>query len=572
VILQALVEYYDRRCALDPEALPRQGWERKALPFIVEITLDGEFVQIVDTRPAEGKPRRGKEFLVPKAVVRTSGIAANLLWDNVEYALGVSGDGPAKRVADSHAAFQAEIVERFGTSPTDPHIGAVLAFLRHSPVPEMQLDPRWDELINANPFISFRVAGTSRLVCQGQVPEAKSEARETICLVSGRSGPVARLHPAIKGIRGGNTSGTALVSYNLAAFESYGREQGDNAPISEEVAFKYTTALNDLLGASSTRRVWLGNSTYVFWAEKASAEPLERGVAGLFSEPPRDDPDRGAQAIRDVLSAVSDGSWTAVPDGGGRFYVLGLSPNAGRAAVRTWTVATAVEIAVRLGEHFEDLKIEKPTFAPEHPSLFRLLRSVAVQGKADNVPPNLEGDVAYAILSGTEYPLSLLAAAVRRSCADGGVTLERAALIKAVLNRHRRAAGRKEEEHKVSLDVTNPAPAYRLGRLFAALEKAQEEASPGLNATIKDRYYGAASSTPITVFPRLLDLDNHHLAKIESQGRRIWLEKLIGEIVDGIPRIPSHLSLIEQGDFAIGYYQQRQDFFKKHATNDGENN
>ena len=201
-----------------------------------------------------------------------------------------------------------------------------------------------------------------------------------------------------------------------------------------------------------------------------------------------------------------------------------------------------------------------------------MLCSVAVQGKSENVSPSLEGDVVRSILLGTEYPVSLLAAAVRRSSAESAVSPERAAVIKAVVNRHRRVAGRKEEELKVSLDVTNPAPAYRLGRLFAALERTQMLASPGLNATIKDRYYGAASRTPITVFPRLLDLKNHHVAKIESAGMRIHLEKLIGEIVEGIPRIPAHLSLIEQGDFAIGYYHQRQDFYKKHATNEGENN
>jgi CRISPR-associated protein Csd1 len=166
----------------------------------------------------------------------------------------------------------------------------------------------------------------------------------------------------------------------------------------------------------------------------------------------------------------------------------------------------------------------------------------------------------------------VLAAAVLRTRAEQEITPERAALIKAVINRHRRATGAEREELTVALDPANPDPAYRLGRLFAALERAQETASPGLNATIRDRYYGAASSTPVTVFPRLLDLKNHHISKIESTPTRAWLERLIGEIVDGIPKIPPHLSLIQQGDFAIGYYHQRQDFFRKHTVSEGESN
>jgi CRISPR-associated protein Csd1 len=223
-------------------------------------------------------------------------------------------------------------------------------------------------------------------------------------------------------------------------------------------------------------------------------------------------------------------------------------------------------------EHFADIEIVLPSFARPHPSLFRLLCSTALLGKSENVPPNLQGEVAEAILAGRPYPITLLAAAVLRARAEQDVTPERAAVIKAVINRHRRATGAESEELTVALDPANPDPAYRLGRLFAALERAQETASPGLNATIRDRYYGAASSTPITVFPRLLDLNNHHISKIESTTTRAWLERLIGEIVDGIPKIPPHLSLIQQGDFAIGYYHQRQDFFRKHTVSEGESN
>jgi len=572
VILQALAEYYDRRCALDDAAMPRPGWERKRLPFIVEITREGRFVQIVDTRVPDGKRLLATEFPVPKAVVRTSGVAANLLWDNVEYALGISAAGRTKRMPDPHEAFVAAIRGRFGDEPADAGVAALLEFMAELPLDQMQLDPSWAEMIAANPFISFRLAGEARLVCERDLPDDPAEeAPIRTCLVLGRRAPIARLHSPLKGVRGANTSGASLVSFNLPAFESYGHEQGANAPVSEDAAFKYTTALNSLLASDSRRKAWLGDSTFVFWAERQTGELVEQGVADLFSGPPRDNPDQQSDGITAVLTALADGSWTAIPDGAGRFYVLGLAPNAGRVAVRTWTVATAEEVALRLRDHFTDIAIERPSFAREHPPLYWLLRSVAIQGKAENIPPNLQGELAYAILTGRPYPISLLAAALRRACAEGDVTPERAALIKAVVNRHRRASGEGREELSVALDTANADPAYRLGRLFAALERAQETASPGLSATIRDRYYGAASSTPITVFPRLLDLKNHHISKIDSPNTRAWLERLIGEIVDGIPKIPPHLSLIQQGDFAIGYYHQRQDFFRKH-TSEGENN
>jgi CRISPR-associated protein Csd1 len=506
-------------------------------------------------------------------------IASNLLWDNVEYALGVPIRNDPSRVEKSHREFLAAIRNNFGQRPKDSGVAATLAFLERLPLDAVQADSLWPELARTNPFVSFRLAGKTDLVCQAEPPAepaqpaeaAEADKGETgLCLVTGERPPIARLHPAIKNVRGGNTSGTTLVGFNLAAFESYGREQGYNAPVGETAVFKYTTALNALLAPNSRNKAWLGESTYVFWTERESADAVQEAVAAFFSGPRPDEPDRGATTMASVVEALNALHWAADDPTGGRFYVLGLAPNAGRLAVRSWTVATVAEVRSRLLDHFRDIEIELPPFARPHPSLFRLLCATALLGQADNVPPNLQGEVAEAILAGRPYPIRLLAAAERRSCAENNVTPERAAVIKAVINRHKRVPGEARRDLSVSLDPANPDPAYRLGRLFAALERTQELASPGLNATIRDRYYGAASSTPVTVFPRLLDLKNHHIAKIQSPGMQVHLERLIGEIVDGIPRIPAHLSLIEQGEFAIGYYHQRQDFFHKHA--EGENN
>lgn len=168
-----------------------------------------------------------------------------------------------------------------------------------------------------------------------------------------------------------------------------------------------------------------------------------------------------------------------------------------------------------------------------------------------------------AILAGTPYPQTLLAAAIRRCRAERDIPYPRAALIKAFLTRSARLSQHLEKEVGMTLDTDNTNIGYRLGRLFSTLEKIQEEASPGLNATIRDRFYGSASGTPVTAFPHLMKLKNHHLAKLDNRGRAVNLEKLICEIMAGITDFPTHLSLQDQGRFAIGYYHQRQAFFTK---------
>jgi CRISPR-associated protein Csd1 len=271
---------------------------------------------------------------------------------------------------------------------------------------------------------------------------------------------------------------------------------------------------------------------------------------------------------RRSIRSVETGRF-ALGEASTRFHVLGLAPNAARLAIRFWETATALDLARRIKRHFDDIHIVRAPRDPEYLSLFRLLTALAVQGKADNIPPNLGGEVMRAILEDLPYPVSLLNLAVQRCRAEQRPTYARAAAIKATLNRLIRRANRTastpEKEFDPMLDHNRPDPAYRLGRLFAVLEKTQEEASPGLNATIRDRYYGAASSTPVAVFTTLLRLKNHHLGKLKP-GRAVQMEKLIGEIVAGLDDFPRQLALPEQGRFALGYYHQRQAFFAKAAS------
>jgi CRISPR-associated protein Csd1 len=382
------------------------------------------------------------------------------------------------------------------------------------------------------------------------------------CLVTGVKGVIARTH--------GNTSinkdSKSLVSFQKnSGYDSYGKEQGYNAPIIEQTEFAYVTALNTLL-KSSSQRMNVGDVVTVFWSEKETS--FEKDVTSLFQEPEKDDPNSKNEKVRAVLNSIHSGTYLD-DDGDTRFYILGLSPNSARISVRFWHVGTVALFASRIRQHFEDLMIIKPPNEQEYYSLWRLLVNISTQDKSENIPPNLAGEFLRAILEGTLYPATLLQATLRRIRSDSQNRVKpvRAALIKAYLNRYYKFySNHNVKEVGIELDHNQPSIGYQLGRLFATFEKIQEEANPGLNATIRDRYYGAACAMPVSVFPILTRLKNHHLSKLENRGRVINFERLIGEIMSNLSDFPAHLDLHEQGRFAIGYYHQRQDFYKKKET------
>ncbi|QAU35120.1 type I-C CRISPR-associated protein Cas8c/Csd1 [Janthinobacterium sp. 17J80-10] len=579
MILQALSDYY-LRCQRSPDPqdrLPAFGLEEKEIPFVIEIDAEGRLVNLADTRTLEVKKKIGQRFLVPQGAKKTSGVVANLLWDTAEYVLGVDTKGKPERVAEQHAAFRTRLAGLPPDALNDAGIQAILAFFSGFDLIQFEAFTVWPEILLTNPVMTFRLHGDMELVCQRPLIVAATAVTtdgvtpDGVCLVSGSAATIERLHPAIKGVWGAQTSGANIVSFNLDAFNSYGKVQGANAPLGKPAVFAYTTALNHLLARDSRQRIQVGDASTVFWAKEV--HDLEAVLPDLFGEPPKDDPDRGTDALKVLYQSVQSGKFShGAADT--RFHVLGLSPNAARIAIRFWETAPANELAQRIARHFDDIKIARAPHDPEHLSLFRLLTSLAVQGKADNIPPNLGGEVMRAILQGLPYPAPLLNLAVQRTRAEQKPTYARAAAIKASLNRIIRRANltafASEKEFQAMLDQTNANPAYLLGRLFATLEKIQEEASPGLNATIRDRYYSAASSTPVAVFTTLLRLKNHHLGKL-PKGRAVQMERLIGEIMGGLDGFPRILALPDQGRFALGYYHQRQSFFTKaESTNNQE--
>ncbi|MGV8803825.1 MAG: type I-C CRISPR-associated protein Cas8c/Csd1 [Polaromonas sp.] len=574
MILQALNDYYRRKCGdADPtQRLPAFGLEQKEIPFLLEITSEGKLVQLIDTRSWNGKKKVAQIFRVPQGVKKTSGVAANLLWDNLEYVLGVDTKGKPERVFDQHVQFLARIKALPAAAQEDAGIRAVRAFLGKLDLAQLQAQPAWAQALESNAVMSFRLHGDVDLVCQRPAVVnaalnvvADTDDRLAMCLVTGNEAPVQRLHASIKGVWGAQTAGANIVSFNARAFESYGKteRQGENAPVSQAAAFAYTTALNHLLRKDSSQRIQVGDASTVFWAEKS--DELEN----IFGEIFKDNPD-SAEAVQALFSAMHTGKHGGLDRETNRFYILGLAPNAARISIRFYHCLTLDELGKCITQYFKDLELVRGQHDPQYPSLFRLLAAVALQNKADNIPPNLGGAIVDAVFAGPDvpYPSLWLNAAVGRCRAEQNVNYLRAAAIKACLNRQiRRSSAASsnlppEKEFLPMLDLSNVNPAYRLGRLFAALEKIQEEASPGLNATIRDRYYGAASSTPVAVFTTLLRLKNAHLKKL-SVGRAMGFEKLLGEILNPVADFPKHMPLPDQGRFALGYYHQRQAFFTK---------
>ena len=577
MILQALNGYYRRMAEEGDAGIAPEGFEKKEIPFVIVLNRRGECIGIQDTRDGDGKKRLARSFTVPKGVKKTSGIAANFLWDTPNYVLGIPKPDPkkepeqlAEKAREQQQSFIATIRERLPEPITDEGVQAVLACLERGDFSPLASSPAWEELSINGPLVTFQLEGDPCLVCQREAVLSAisgdgnhgSSAEETrSCLVTGERDVPVRLHTAIKGVWGAQSSGANIVSFNLDAFRSYGKEQGQNAPVGSRAEFAYTTALNKMLAKGSRQRLQVGDCSTVFWAERKS--PLEDVFADVFGEPAKENPDQQTAAVRALYNAPESGA-PPLDEDLTPFYVLGLAPNAARIAVRFWYPGTVGEAARHIKQHFDDCAIVHGPKQPDHLSLFRLLVSTASLGKSENIPPNLAGDFMKAILAGTAYPHTLLTSALRRCRAEQDVSYPRAALIKACLIRLNK--NNSEKEVGMSLDTTNNNPGYLLGRLFAALERAQESASPGINATIRDRFYGAASSTPVAVFPHLMKLKVHHIAKLENRGLAVNLERLIGEIMDKVAAghaFPSHLNLQDQGRFAVGYYHQRQDFFTK---------
>ena len=574
MILHALTQYYQRKAKYDGGVAP-EGFENKEIPFIIVIDKQGKFIQLEDTRELKNKKKTARTFLVPKGLGRSGSKSyevSNLLWDHYGYVLAYAGDKEQELADKQHASFTGKINKLKQAMPDDAGVAAVAAFLSSAEEKgKVMQAANWVECAKVKGCnLSFRLVDEAvDLVCQSkavqayvsQANQAQSDnVQKGICLVTGKLAPIARLHNPVKGV---NAKPAPFTSVNLSAFESYGKEQGFIFPVGEQVMFEYTTALNTLLAGENRFRI--GDVTAICWSAKPT--PLEEYLASLISGGGKDNPDAHIDAVKSLYKSLYNGKYTE-PDGKEKFYLLGLSPNSARIVVRFWHETTVAALSESIAAWYDDLQMVRGENSPypEYMPLPRLLGNLVLDGKMENLPSDLIAQITDAALNNRVLPVSLLQAALRRNKAEQKITYGRASLLKAYINRAIRAGRLKNmEELTMSLDRNRQDIGYVLGRLFAVLEKTQAEANPGLNATIADRYFGSASSTPIAVFGTLMRLLPHHLNKLEFEGRAVQLQWEIRQILEHCQRFPNHLNLEQQGLFAIGYYHETQFLFTKDA-------
>ena len=569
--LSELYRFYER-LSTDPESgMPPKGMSAEQISFALVITEDGNLVSIEDLRDSTGHAIR---IFVPAAVKRSVNIAPNFLWDNTGYVLGVDSKGKEERTAKTHEAFKRHHQTMLAACD-DPHARALLAFLDWWTPAMFEALEEKDALLDS--YVVFRLQGQEHWLHESTAlrdiwmaslqPEHGSGTG--VCLVTGRREHIARTHPAIKGVVGAQTSGAALVSFNCPAFTSYGKEQNANAPVAEYAARAYTSALNYLLQREHRQTVRIGDTSMVFWADRV--DPAENMLASLFdlapsAAPPQDM--KQVERLKGILKALRKGASLNEADrelaSGARFFILGLAPNASRLSVRFWLSNTLDVLLQHLSQWYADLSIERqfPNSEPEFPPLWLLLlRTIAAQGKAENVPPELGGKMALAFLSGANIPESVYATALQRIHADRNVDYFRASLLKAYFCRNKH-----EEKDMSTLNRNEENTGYRLGRLFALLEKAQKDALGTVNAPLRERYIGSASATPRLVFPMLLRLTQHQVTKAGKNnydGYEVWFNKNMTELVGTMTDFPAVLSLEDQGRFMLGYYHQTNALYTK---------
>lgn len=582
MILQSLVSYYERLA--EKGEVSRPGWCSAKVSFALNLRSDGSIAGVMPLKESEQRGKktveRPRSLRVPEMVARSSGVKANFLCDNSKYLLGVDKEGAGKRNRECFEAAKKkhlEILENVSSEGAK----AVTAFFQtwepEKAGENAEVKAAWDELTAGGNLVFYycgKYVHEDETIAQKWEQEYldSEEGEEGICLVTGKTAKIARIHTTIKGVMGAQSSGAALVSFNAPAFESYGKEQSNNAPVGNAAVFAYTTALNYLLSKKDYVKQ-LGDTTVVYWAEDADTACQDLFFAA--SEPTLDN----QQLLKGVFENLEKGQ--AVDVAGveeninleQKFYIFGLSPNAARLSVRFFYVDSFGTILKHLKEHYDRMKIvRRPSDSLEYLGIWRMLQeTVNLKSKDKKPQAGMAGRTFEAILSGGRYPQSLYAAVMIRMRAEQDdkdahsykVTRGRAAIIKAYLLRNCENLKMKGEDF-VELNEECRDIAYVLGREFAVLEAIQEDANPGINATIKDRYFNSACATPGVIFPVLFKLKNSHIRKL-SDGKRIYYEKMLTQLQGEIPvtGTPKTLSLEQQGQFILGYYHQTQKRFEK---------
>ena len=587
MILKALYDYY-HRCG----DLPPEGMELKEIAFVIVIDEAGNFVRIEDNRIDK---KRCHAFMVMRGSRSGTTPKPYLFWDNVEYVLNYTKNHEPLSESDSNDENKvAEREKEIGKSqnkhdalikhyesiskrfPSNKSFRAVCEFYSHSQLEQVKEDPLWTEIAKKPTVnISFRLNGCNEIVAENSdllqlVADSHTDdthpKNEHVCLVSGEYGELVE-STSPSAIPSGQPTGGRLVAFQVnQGYDSYGKNKCFNAPISKASESAYTTALKTLLAKESRNKFFIGNRTFLFWASSNSeaAKKTESCYGMLFDYSPtddNDDPNAGVEQVRKVFESIYLGILHVGDDE--KFYILGLSPNSARIAVVYWQEIGLKEFAGNILKHFQDMEIiDNRKDKRPYSGLRDVLRASLPNANTKDVQPNLPETVMKSIMHGTPYPYSLYMACLKRIRAMQNVGIGQASIIKAYLNRSTDFKNNKKID--IMLDKENSNCGYLCGRLFAILERLQLAANDYKNSNIGERYMNAASATPATVFPTLLNLSVHHAEKLDGGPNKTYLEKLKGEVIDRIPAegFPSHLDLTDQGRFMVGYYHQRQEFFK----------
>lgn len=576
MILKALYDYYNR-CG----NLPAPGMEEKEIGFVIVISKEGKFLRFEDCRTDK---TIGRVYLVKKHVSRSSAAVANYLYDNSAYVLGYSDKDDREKNQLYFNTFVEKVQSILDRMPDNSDIRTLMNFYaqgREAIHSEVEQDPLWEDikknLSKKYSVFSFRIEGDLRILAEKkelmQTNEGtKNDNSRGLCMVTGVQGELVDTTTATM-IQGSQATAKLVAFQVNSGYDSYGKEKCGNAPISHEAEFAYTTALNTMLRRDSRNKFTVGNRTFVFWASSndKAAEQAEESLFDLlgYSEEKKDNPNAKIEQVRKVFTAIYSGSLgTSLED---RFYILGLAPNSARIAVVYWSETPLRDFAGKILRHFDDMEIiDTRKDRKPYMGIKDILSAVTLGGKQSEATPNLPESIIKSIFLGTPYPYTLLSACIRRIRAESGdgnaARITRIAIIKAFLNRQ----NVNDKRMEIMLDKRNTNQGYLCGRLFAVLDRIQEDAN-GISS-IRERYMNAASSTPSSVFATILNLSSHHLENLSNEGKKVFYEKLKQEIIDKISSdgFPAHLDLQDQGRFFVGYYHQRQDFFNKKEENNND--
>lgn len=574
MILQALVQYYEALLAKGKIARP--GWTSAKISWGVELSPKGQLLAVHSLQTEQPKGKKmvlaPQSMKVPEQVKRSSGVAANFLCDNSSYCLGIDAKGKPARSLQCFAACRELHLKILKDVPGKA--AQVLCAFFESWEPEKAaecpaLAQDLDEICKGGNIVFLVDGGFAQedpdIIAAWQAFQSQSSEKDSIrCLVTGQKASFARLHPNIKGVMGAQSSGAALVSFNAPSFESYGHEQGANAPVGSYAAFAYTQALNYLIAdRDHVQRV--GDTTLVFWAENAEPAFQDFFNMSLFPTDAENLSESDFAAAVKKLARGEAVDWENTRlDPNSRFYILGLSPNAARLSVRFFWQNSFGKFLENVQKHYDRLEIIRPSYDKfPYLSIYWLLQETVNKNSRNAAPaPQLAGDVLRSVLNDVPYPATLRNAVNLRIRADHEVTRGRAAILKAYYTKNQNKLCPKEVL-TVELNKDSKYLPYVLGRLFSVLEAVQNAANPNINATIKDRYFNSACATPAMVFPTLINLAQKHLKKLKP-NQVTYYNKQIGELMECIPcTYPAHLTLPEQGAFQIGYYHQTQERFTK---------